>query len=52
MPDIKDAAPVDALKGGIIDNAASTKSAIINAAKEAAMLIRTKHFIVIDQRNK
>lgn len=41
----------NAMRSGIIDNAMSTKAAVLNAAKEAAMLIRTKHFIVIDQRN-
>jgi chaperonin GroEL len=54
MPHIRigDGQVDNALTVGIIDNAMSTKAAILNAAKEAAMMIRTKNFIVIDQRNK
>ena len=40
----------DALKAGVIDNAASVKSAVMNAAKEAALLIKSEYLIVNDQR--
>jgi len=41
---------INALEAGIIDNAASVKSTVLNAAKEAAALVRTEYFLINDQR--
>jgi len=44
------ATKIDCLEYGIIDNAASVKSTVLNAAKEAAALVRTEYFLINDQR--